>query len=422
MSIKHSFAHISDVHIGAFRHPYLQKLVLDTFIKTLDICVQRKVEFIVIAGDLFDSNVPDMNLVDQAVKKMNDVRKKGIEIYVVYGSHDFSPTQSSMIDILSSASLFDKVTQATFEDSKLLLKFRTNQNTGAKLVGISGLKGGTEKQYYDILDRKSLEEEKGFKIFIFHGMISEYKPDRLAAMDSMPISYFPKNFNYYAGGHIHEKMAGRVSTFDNVVYPGALFGADLRDIENSARGQKRGFFIVTFSDKVDNIDFIEVSSCEYSLLEYNAEGKTSLTVQKDLTNLIKESEIKGKVVILKVKGEMTSGKTSDINFSALEKILYEKGATHTMISRRQLTSTEYSAIRVTEYDTSDIERRIFKESIGSVKISRLDLKGEKGIKLSLSLLKTLKQDKKNDELKRDYEIRITNDSIDAIGLKEELNN
>ena len=92
-----------------------------------------------------------------------------------------------------------------------------------------------------------------------------------------------------------------------------------------------------------------------------------------------------------------------------------------MISHSQLTSVEYSSIKVTEYDTKEIEERIFKETIDSVKVSTLKLKGNAGVKLSARLLGTLKHDKKHNETKNDYEARITNDSIDVIGLTEELN-
>ena len=95
-----SFAHLSDVHVGAFRQPSLQKLVLDAFNSALDVCLEKKVDFIVVSGDLFDSNIPDMGLVNAAVKKMREVREKSIPFYVIYGSHDFSPTQTSIVDIL----------------------------------------------------------------------------------------------------------------------------------------------------------------------------------------------------------------------------------------------------------------------------------------------------------------------------------
>ena len=95
----HSFAHLSDIHIGAFRQPALQNLVLKAFDDALDICVERGVDFVIVSGDLFDSNIPDMGLVNGAVRKIREVKDKGIQFYIVYGSHDFSPTQTSIVDI-----------------------------------------------------------------------------------------------------------------------------------------------------------------------------------------------------------------------------------------------------------------------------------------------------------------------------------
>src|SRR5438552_8440727 len=114
-------AHRSDIHVGAFRQPVLQNMVLEAFSKSMDVCMQRNVDFVVVSGDLFDSNIPDMALVNSSVKKMREVKERGIQFYVIYGSHDFSPTQTSMVDILESAGLFTKVTKGKMEDGKLKL-------------------------------------------------------------------------------------------------------------------------------------------------------------------------------------------------------------------------------------------------------------------------------------------------------------
>ena len=118
-----SFAHLSDVHLGAFRNISLRNLILQSFINALDICKERNVDFIIISGDLFDSNIPDMEIVNKAVSKMFEIKQHGIEIYVIYGSHDFSPNQRSIIDILHSAGLFKKVTKGRIEEDKLILEF-----------------------------------------------------------------------------------------------------------------------------------------------------------------------------------------------------------------------------------------------------------------------------------------------------------
>src|SRR3712207_5325368 len=102
----YSFALISDVHLGAFRNSILRHLVKESFLKAIDICIERKTDFIIIGGDLFDSNLPELTIVNEVVIKLFEAKQKGIEIYIIYGSHDYSVNQKSIIDILSSAGLF----------------------------------------------------------------------------------------------------------------------------------------------------------------------------------------------------------------------------------------------------------------------------------------------------------------------------
>ena len=103
------FAHLADCHIGANRDPVLEKLELAAFSKAMETCVQERVDFVLIAGDLFHANLPDMHVANEAVKKMKEVKDAGIPIYVIYGSHDYSPNATSIIDILDSTGLIKKV-------------------------------------------------------------------------------------------------------------------------------------------------------------------------------------------------------------------------------------------------------------------------------------------------------------------------
>ena len=414
-----SFAHLSDVHIGAFRQPVLQNLVVDAFNKAMDLCLQKRVDFIIISGDLFDSNIPDMGLLNSAVKKMAEVKEKGVPFYVIYGSHDFSPTQTSIIDILQSANLFTKVTEGKMEEGKLRLKFTTDERTNVKLCGISGRRRGIEKEYYEMLDRQSLEREKGFKIFVLHGALSEYKPEHLVEAESMPVSNLPKGFAYYACGHLHEKLLNRERRF-NVAYPGTLFGTDFTDMERSAKGQERGFFIVNFSDTVENIEFVPISICGYDLREYNANGKNSVRVQKDLSEIVQNIEPGGKIVLLKAAGEMSGGKTSDIEFQQFKRLLKLKGALEVLFNYHKLSSKEYTSVKVASEDIHEIEERLFKENIETVRVSDPKLKAQSGIKLSKDVLRVLEQGKLENEGKATHESRVVGDSIEALGIREDF--
>jgi exonuclease SbcD len=254
---------------------------------------------------------------------------------------------------------------------------------------------------------------------VLHGALSEYKSKDLVDAESMSVSNLPRGFAYYAGGHIHEKLLTSEHGY-NVAYPGTLFGTDFTDLERSAKGQERGFFLVDFSDKVESVEFVPISVCGYDLREHNANGKNSVTVQNDLSTIVQSIEPEGKIILLKVAGEMSGGKTSDVDFQQFKRLLKERGALEVLPNYHRLSSKEYTPFEVTGEDIHEIEERLFKENIGTVKVSDPKLKGEPGIKLSQDVLRVLEQGRPENEGKTSYEGRITSETIEALGIKEDF--
>jgi DNA repair protein SbcD/Mre11 len=399
------FAHISDVHVGAFRQPALQKLVLDAFISAMDACMERKVDFIVIGGDLFDSNIPNMALANIAVRKMKEVRDKGIPIYVVYGSHDFSPTQTSVVDMLESAGLFKNVSKGVIVDGRLELEVFRDSKTGAKLCGISGRRLGIEADSFESLDRALLEGIGGFKIFVFHGSVVEFAPD-IMKEGSVPLSNFPRGFSYYAGGHLHDRMLEERPEMV-MAYPGALFaGGDYQDLEKSARGLARGFFVVTFDEKVEKVEFVPVKVCDWQLIECDVSSKTSVQARDQLLELAREADVRGRVVLFRVSGEMSGGRTSDIDFIEIRRILKDRGSVETLLNYNKLSSKEYAVQSAVAENPSQIEEKVFRERIATTRFQQKRLTGEQGVTTSKDVLGVLRDARKEDEVKDDYDSRL----------------
>jgi hypothetical protein len=413
------FAHFADCHIGANRGSVLEKLELAAFSKAMDICMQERVDFVLIAGDLFHANLPDMYVANEAVKKMKEVRDAGIPIYVIYGSHDYSPNGTSIIDILDSTGLIMKVVKGEDVDGKLRLGVFTDLKTGAKLVGISGRKAGLERNYFEMLDREFLEKEEGFKVFAFHSAVSELKPEFLAQMESIPVSLLPKGFDYYASGHVHRRTESGFAGYERVVFPGALFGGYSRDLEDSAKGEKRGFYLVSFDEKVEEVKFMEVSVCDFEYFEYDVSDKNSVQAKKDLLDKLSRIEAENKIAVVKIKGELSGGKTSDISSSEIRDLLKENGALDVIINRYGLSSRDYSSVRAMGEDIPTIENRLLRENIGAVKVSLEELKADKGAKLAQDLLKVLRQEQKLNETKKGYMERIQKHALNTLGLGDE---
>lgn len=414
----HLFAHLSDIHLGFQKSPALQQIEQGVFERALDECIKRKVDFILIPGDLFHVNIPEMRVQKLAVRKFREVHECGIPVYVVYGSHDFSPVSNSVIDLLVEAGYLTKVSkQKQSPDEEISLEFTVDQKTGAKIVGLPGLTAGKELEYYEKLDRESLESEPGFKIFLFHGGLSELKSKVSPGTDFMPVSMLPKGFDYYAGGHMHTHSHEKYADYPNVVYSGTLFAGYHSDLEENAKGQKRGFVIVQFDDKMQKVEFFPIDSVDYELVEYDAYKKNSKSVNLELLNKIRGFDPQNKIVIIKVWGELASGKTTDIDFSEIREELLQKGAIDVKISRTQLSSKEYNITKASGANKNEIEENVFKENIGVLRIQQKELMGEPGIMLAKKLLQELSQAQLVNEKKADYQKRLEQSAMEIMGLK-----
>ena len=414
------FAHLADIHLGAHREPIMRELEMKAFKLALDQCVQRQVDFILVCGDLFHICIPDLSIVDEAVRKMREVLDNKIPIYAIYGSHDYSPNSTSIIDVLTSAGVTKKVVDWELVDDRIHLNFFKEPKTGAKLTGISARKAGLESRYYEILDREALEEEEGFKVFAFHSALDEFKPEYLSKMESFATSLLPRGFDYYAGGHVHDCGEHKLAGYEKVVFPGALFPKDARDLERTVRGQKRGFYIVSFDDKVRSLEFVEISVFDGIYLELDVSDKTATYAQKELLAKAKALEVNGKLVLLKASGQLSEGRTSDIDFQTIKNALLSAGAIHIELNRHGITSKEYQAITLSGENVGEMENNLLKENIGSTRTNEPKLKGEQGLELSKELLRVLRAEPQSGEGKRDYESKMRSQGIGTLGLREAL--
>jgi DNA repair protein SbcD/Mre11 len=411
----YKFAHITDCHLGSWRNPKLRDLNLQAFERAISISIKEQVDFILITGDFFDVNIPQLAPVKKAVEILKRARDSGIPIYMIYGSHDFNTANISMIDILHSAELFIKPTEFQFNSDSVMLKFFVDKKTGAKITGISGRKVGLDKEIYEKLDKKKLESEDGFKIFLLHKGIQEILPLNMQFRDSLPISLVPKGFDYYGGGHIHKRVEKKI---DNsvIIYPGPLFGSTFQDLEETAKGEKRGFYIISFDKQIFECKFIEIKVAEVLYKEIFSQKWSSEKLKDEITKNISEFEVKNKIVLIKVKGKLF-GKRSNIDFGKFGLDISKRGAILSFININNLSTDEARSIVMQSSNKFDIEREIFHESIKnfqtestlSIKVKNQinsKLTGKPGENISISLLDILRNEKLENENTSTYDDRI----------------
>jgi hypothetical protein len=218
-----------------------------------------------------------------------------------------------------------------------------------------------------------------------------------------------------------------------IVYPGPLFGSTFTDLEDTAQGERRGFYIISYDNDKETIraDFIETKIVDIIFNTINVNQNTVKQIEDKISSMVEQMEdITDKIVLIKVKGTMVSGKRSDINFSRFEETLSAKRALVSFINRNNLVSPETTQVKVFGTSIEEIEKKVIKERIASMKIdpAMTDEKVKNFIKSKLisehgeftanKLLLALKKEKIENETLDDFEKRLMHEAKSVMGLSD----
>ena len=412
------FAHTSDIHLGFQREPALREVELKVFGSMMDSFIEKKVDFVLMPGDVFHTNIPHMDVQKRAVEIFRRVHEASIPIYVVYGSHDFSPMSNSVIDLLVAAGYVRKVMLLNDDGKTVHLGFVRDDRTGVKITGLYGLKQGKDELWYDRLDITSLEAEKDPKIFLFHGAIAEMNEDEEG--DKIPLTKFPKGFIYYAGGHMHKYQHYTHGDYPNVVYPGTPFAGFHKDLEDTANGIERGYCLVSFDvigEKYENfnLEFVEMPSPTHMFIDMNCDGLDPDAITQKILSWIEESPdmVTDSIIIFKLHGDMRAGRTSAVYVVAIRKAATD--ALACVISTGGLKSMEYDVVEAVGENRDDIVANVFAENIPQFK-GRKTLEGDTGMQTAMSLLRMTEKQKPTGQTNTDYDDMIIGEGYDALEL------
>jgi DNA repair exonuclease SbcCD nuclease subunit len=386
---------MADVHLGSWRDPKLRELSTKAFVNAVSKCISENVDFVLIAGDLFHTSLPAIESLKTAVTQLRRLKDKGIPVYTIAGSHDFSPSGKTMLDVLEEAELLVNVCKGDVMEGRLNLEFTTDKKTGAKITGMIGKRGMLEKKQYENLLTFNLEQETGFKIFMFHTALTELKPEEMRQMESAPVSLLPKGFDYYAGGHVHIVKEANPEGYKNVIYPGPTFPNSFSELEKLGHG---GFYIY---DK-GSVRHVPLKLVKNILIAVDCNNRSPEQVTEQIIDQLTE-QANDAIVLLRLWGVLETGKTTDIGFSKISAIAQEKGAYFLMRNTNKLSSKGFDEVKVNADSTEQAESLVIQEHIGQ--INTLGITPEQEKRLVTALMAALDVEKQEGEKQSDYESR-----------------
>lgn len=399
--MKFKYAHLADLHLGSWREDKMRDLSTTAFLLAMEKCKAEKVDFILFAGDIFNTSLPALDTLKIVTKTFKELHDASIPIYTIAGSHDFSPSGKTMIDVLENAGLLINVCKGIVNPhtNLLQLNFTTDPKTQAKITGMLGRKGQLDKFYYQNLSRDNLEQESGYKIFMFHTTISEMKPKHLEQIEGEPASFLPQGCNYYAGGHIHHPTKIELPGYGTLTYPGALFPNNFAEIEKYSHG---GFYIITVDNNEQEVSWIPIEANRHSHMDIDCAHKSPEAIELEITDHFQRKALDNTIITLRFQGTLQDAKVANINFKEIYTSLYEQGAYFVMKNTASLSSSEFQEIKIAETNPELIEEKLIQEHLQQSKV----FEKERERHLIKSLLAGLNTMKREGETSTDFQKRI----------------
>lgn len=233
------FIHAADIHLdsplnGLSAYPdapaeQLRSATRDAFTALVDLAVAEEVDFVVIAGDLYDGSWRDFNTGIFFVKEMGRLKRAGIPVYVLFGNHDAESEMSKRLEMPDNVHVFGANKPQTFKVDGLPValhgqSFKQRDITANLAVGYPA------------------PTADHFNIGVLHTALEGYAAHAAYAPCTVD-ELHARGYNYWALGHVHEfEQWTGAST---IVFPGNLQGRNVRELG------RRGAVMVTVDDAMD---------------------------------------------------------------------------------------------------------------------------------------------------------------------------
>ncbi|MBS3074483.1 exonuclease SbcCD subunit D [Candidatus Pacearchaeota archaeon] len=390
------FAHLSDCHLGSWRHPELQELNMACFRRTIDICIKEKLDFVIIAGDLFDSPYPPIEILKDAFREIRKLKDSGIPCFFIAGSHDFSSSGKTFLDVLENAGLCRNVFNSQIREGDEHIYLNPTIIGDVAIYGYPGKKTGLDVP--EVKKIKLIDAPGFFKILMLHTSIKD-------AIGTLPIDSVDEtqlpHADYYALGHLHIDYENK-----NIVYAGPTFPNNFEEIEELKGGS---FYIVNtlpFGFRKIPLELKEVVGIEMKITN-------ALVATEQVLFELGKHELKDKIVLLRLYGTLEKGGLNNIDFLKISSYVLGKGAYCFLKSTSKLLKEETeikigdSGIHALPNMEEDIIKRYISENNSGMN------------KFIEPLIQILSSEKKEDEKTIAFTDRIISESKRVLNIDEE---
>ena len=228
------FSHISDTHLGFVQYHSEEREndVYQAFDEAIDTSIKDHVDFVILAGDIFHVPNPSGKAIVVLANALKRLKKSNIDSFFILGDHDISRIRATPVPWVYH----------NLDFSKYIGNGKPFVYKDILIAGFDKRRKSEIESFESDFAQVDAEAKKhqGHKILVLHQGIAEI--NKFAA--ELNSTDLPKNFTYYAMGHLHDQDLKRFSHLGGpLAYPGSI---ELTSSEGIKETQK-GFYQVDIS-------------------------------------------------------------------------------------------------------------------------------------------------------------------------------
>ena len=272
------FAHLSDSHLGTRQFGLMDRETdfYDVFAKNIDKIIEKDVDFVIHSGDLFDNNRPSTEALLAFQKALLRLNEEKIPIYAIAGNHDSILRKGAMPPLV------------LFKDLGLKVLSQDNPvyTEGPVLIcGIPYVASSQALALKDFYAQLSKLADKYLKsILVSHQGIDKWMHEDTHEIE---LSEMPKNFDYYAMGHIHNYIEEDFGK-GKLVYPGSMEIWRTSENNDNYREYGKGFVVVDLSYDTPEIERVKIDlprEFYNEIIDYNKFEERLPIIKKEIESL-----------------------------------------------------------------------------------------------------------------------------------------
>lgn len=262
------FVHTADLHLDSpFRglaetapalRDRLQSATLGALERVVDHTINAKADFLIIAGDLYDSKDRSLRALVAFRKQMERLAERNVPVFIVHGNHDPLNGWGSGFQLPPNV-----ITFGGRPDTEPFIR------RGREVAHVTGVSYTRERVTDNLSSSFKPSAAAAYSIAVLHANVghqtghADYAPATVGELTSA-------GFDYWALGHVHTRSVLAAAPA-MIVYPGNTQGRNARE------GGGRGCFQVDVDMQGRaHLEFVETSVARWAHLEISIREYTTM--------------------------------------------------------------------------------------------------------------------------------------------------